>query len=420
MMPYSILIAIACLVPRSLALQPTPADMPQVPGAVPVVLRVATFNIEDVRTDDLKNAAHPRLRRLAEVIQRIRPNIILLNEIAYDMPGSPGWSQGDGQGQNGQRFADTFLSVAQASDVTPIKYKAYMAPSNTGLFSGLDLDHDGKVTATYPAPPSAKSDGTAGEQSKGGIAFAGDCWGFGTFPGQYAMALLVDERLTIDTDRVRTFQNLPWDYMPGAMFPLKPDATDWHPPAVRAVVRLSSKSHWDVPVKLPNGAELHMLCSHPTPPVFDGPEKRNARRNHDEIRFWRDYVANEPYIVDDQGLVGGLIMGKDGPRLNVTLPFVVLGDLNADPKKGDSMDSPMKLLFASRHLNSQVTPASDVAVEGLEATDTASFRLRVDYVLPSKSLKVLASGIWRQKPAGESKFPSDHFPVWMEIEVPGN
>ena len=31
---------------------------------------------------------------------------------------------------------------------------------------------------------------------------------------------------------------------------------------------------------------------HPTPPVFDGPDDHNGTRNHDEIRFWSDYIDN--------------------------------------------------------------------------------------------------------------------------------
>ena len=53
---------------------------------------------------------------------------------------------------------------------------------------------------------------------------------------------------------------------------------------------LSSKSHWDVPVRIGN-VTLHLLASHPTPPAFDGAEDRNGRRNHDEIRFWSDYLT---------------------------------------------------------------------------------------------------------------------------------
>jgi hypothetical protein len=94
-------------------------------------------------------------------------------------------------------------------------------------------------------------------------------------------------------------------------------------------------------------------------------------------------------------------------------------------------------------VNSAVVPESDVKVEGLDPWDTAMFKLRVDYALPSKSVKVLNSGVWRHapvtgKPASpvnatpgspaaptpaalstdKPAFPSDHFPVWIEIEVP--
>ena len=94
--------------------------------------------------------------------------------------------------------------------------------------------------------------------------------------------------------------------------------------------RLSSKSHWDVPVEV-GGRTVHVLASHPTPPTFDGAEDRNGRRNHDEIRFWADYVrpgAGSGYIYDDAGGTGGLKPGSS---------FVILGDQNADPLDGDSV-----------------------------------------------------------------------------------
>lgn len=416
---------------------PLAAERPQIPAPVaakpamqPTVIRVATFNIEDVRTEDLLNPEHPRLRKIAEVIQRIRPNIILLNEIAYDQKGVTGYKAGDPEGQNGKRFAENFLARAQASDLKPMSMSAYMAPTNTGLFSGFDLDNDGKITSSYPTPEGAKPDGTPGPQSADGRAYGNDSFGFGTFPGQYGLALLVDTRLAIDTDAIRTFQLFPWDYMPANSMPgAEAGKGEWFTAEERAAVRLSSKSHWDVPVKLPGGQVVRVLCSHPTPPAFDGPEQRNKRRNHDEIRFWRDYIDNAPYIVDDKGVEGGIIMAplgakkEWGPRLGVDTHFVLLGDLNADPKDGDSYQSPIKsLLFRSPHINGEFVPVSDIKVDGLDESDTSSFKLRVDYVLPSKTMRIVQAGVWRQPPSAaagaEAKFPSDHYPVWMDIEVP--
>ena len=389
----------------------------------PVELRVATFNLWDVRTADLLNGDQPRIKAMAEVLQRIRPNIVLLNEIAYDMPGGPDVNEDDEPGQNAQRFVDEYLLVPQGEGLRPLRYKAYMWPTNTGLPSGFDLNKDGEAVTSFPPPPPTSPDGTPGPQTPEGRAYGEDAWGFGTFPGQYGMALLVDERLEVLLGEVRTFRTLPWDYMPGAQLPRTEDGQGWYTSEELEFLRLSSKSHWDVPVKLPNGRVLHVLASHPTPPAFDGPEERNKRRNHDEIRFWADYIAGEPWIVDDTNKPGGL---------DRRAPFVILGDLNADPKKGNSFKDPMgTVLLASKRINSAVVPTSDLPAEGekgaLTESDTADFGLRVDYVLPSTELEPLRSGVWRHpsqlwghglgKSDGQIRFPSDHYPVWMDVRI---
>ena len=66
--------------------------------------------------------------------------------------------------------------------------------------------------------------------------------------------------------------------------------TDWYNADELAIFPLSSKSHWDVPIDI-DGTVVHFLVSHPTPPVFDGPEDRNGTRNADEIRLWADYIS---------------------------------------------------------------------------------------------------------------------------------
>ena len=75
--------------------------------------------------------------------------------------------------------------------------------------------------------------------------------------------------------------------------PVNPNGSQWYSSDERAIMRLSSKSHWDVPVNVCNNT-IHVLASHPTPPVFDGEEDRNGKRNHDEIRFWRDLKKGMP------------------------------------------------------------------------------------------------------------------------------
>lgn len=369
-----------------------------------MALRVATFNVEDVRTADLLRDDSPRLQAIAETIQRIRPNVILLNEIAYDLPGAPDVPAGAERGQNARRFIENYLSHPQAAGLQPLEYTPFMEATNTGMPSGYDLDRSGEVVSSYPNPPPAR-------QTDEGRAYGGDCWGFGTFPGQYGMALLVDSRLKLRLDEVRTFRLLPWDYVPGAFLPTVPATGEpWFDEEELKTVRLSSKSHWDVPVELPGGRVVHLLCSHPTPPAFDGEEMRNKKRNFDEIRFWADYLADEAYLVDDKNTPGGLGRGQ---------LFVILGDLNADPDEGSSFKNPIDRFFMhdSRIVSAPV-PTSGIQIDDLDPDDTARFGLRVDYVLPSRGIEILGNGVWREAPTVSGTPPSDHFPVWADLRIP--
>jgi hypothetical protein len=209
------------------------------------------------------------------------------------------------------------------------------------------------------------------------------------------------------------------------------------------VFRLSSKSHWDLPIRI-GRKTVHFLVSHPTPPVFDGPEDRNGTRNHDEIRFWADYVhpGRSGYIYDDEGGRGGLEPGAK---------FVIAGDQNSDPLDGDSIPGSAQQLLDHPRVNATRTPSSEGAVEasalqgGANAAhrsdpkfDTADFadgapgNLRADYVLPSKGLQIRDSAVfwpttddplYRLTGAFSSTylggFPSsDHRLVRVDVRVP--
>lgn len=362
-------------------------------------VRFATFNASLNRTaegelaTDLADCENAQAQNVAETIQRTRPDVLLVNEFDY----APG---------NEDLFRENYLEVSQIG-AEPIDYPyAFIAPSNTGIPSGVDLNRDGTV------------DG------------ADDAFGFGFFPGQYGM--VVYSRYPIDADAVRTFQTFRWADMPGNLMP-----TEFYSEEAQEVLRLSSKSHWDVPVEVGNKT-VHVLAAHPTPPTFDGPEGRNGRRNHDEIRFWADYVGSpkeSAYIYDDEGERGGL---KPGER------FVVVGDYNADPRDGDSVNGAIDQLLDHRRINTTVTPASEGGVEqaflqggvnlehrGDPAFDTADFsdppgNLRVDYVLPSRSLRIDDAGVfWPTSDdplfrlVGTYPFPtSDHRLVWVDVRLP--
>ncbi|WP_129669947.1 endonuclease/exonuclease/phosphatase family protein [Phytoactinopolyspora endophytica] len=377
----------------------------------PEPVRFATFNASLNRSTegelvaDLSTRDNAQAQTVAEIIQRTDPDVLLINEFDYDDAGTAA-----------RLFNDNYLSVPQ-NGVGPVDYPYhFVAPSNTGIPSGFDLNRDGTV---------------------GG---PDDAFGFGEFPGQYGM--VVYSKYPIIDSEIRTFQNFRWADMPGALLPDDPDTDepgDWYSPEVLDVFRLSSKSHWDVPVDV-QGTTVHLLASHPTPPTFDGPEDRNGTRNHDEIRFWADYVSpghRSDYIYDDNGHEGGLQRGAS---------FVIAGDLNADPNDGDSVPGAAQQVLEHPRVNNKVTPESAGAVEqaelqgGANAThkgdpryDTADFadtepgNLRVDYVLPSKNLRIAGSGVFWPlsddplfRLVGIFPFPSsDHRLVWTDLKVYG-
>ena len=396
----------------------------------PEAIRVMTYNIEDVRTRDLKRDDHPRLQRAAARIQSLAPDVLLVNEMTFDRPGAPGYEPGDPKGQNARRFVERYLSVPQADTLSGRSYQTVILPVNTGIPSGYDLNNDGKVITEGPELPRSPRDGSVPKQTTEGRAYGGDAWGFGTFPGQYGMALFVSDDLTVLRDSIRTFRLFKWSMMPHAARPV--DTTSgqpWYTPEVWKDLRLSSKSHWDVPVRLPDGTILHVLASHPTPPAFDGPARRNDRRNHDEIRFWVDYLSGRAYIEDDSSRGGGL---------HDDASFVVVGDLNADPAEENIFRQAIRDLVRHNRVHQDATPrassAGASAFRSLDPDDTARWGKRVDYVLPSANLSIDTSGVWRpdrdaRQPLGREAGPalrpaeadstmlpvSDHFPVWMDI-----
>lgn len=348
-------------------------------------VRVAVFNAALSRRDpgalaqELRLGGSPQIDAVAEIIQRVAPDILLLNEfdrdarlVALDL------------------FRETLRDGRGGAEGLDYPH-VFAAPSNTGALSGADLDGDGKVARPR------------------------DAFGFGWFEGQYAMALL--SRLPLGD--ARTFQTQKWADMPGALLPRD------HYGDAAGLLRLSSKSHWDVEATLPDGRRLRLLASHPTPPVFDGPEDANGRRNHDEIRFWVDYVSGRGWMTDDDGRAGGL-PEADG--------WVVLGDLNADPEDGDGRPGAIRDLLDiaqdPRPASAGGAEAADPAHRGDPALDTADWRqrggpgaLRVDYVLPSPEWDVAGAGVFWPAPGHPLRrlvgdggiVSSDHRLVWVDL-----
>nr|WP_255555578.1 endonuclease/exonuclease/phosphatase family protein [Enterovibrio paralichthyis] len=352
-------------------------------------LRFATFNLAMSADSpgqvfcELQGSQTARFQRLAAIIQHCNPDVLLFCE--FDHPGEGG---DDGMLACFQR---EYLEKPQLGGEPVFYPHTLLPPTNTGLalFEGQDITG---------SPENAQ--------------------GFGRHHGQYGFVLL--SKYPIDVQNLRSWQTLLWKDFPGNQMPL-----DYYSEAEQAIRRLSSKNHIAVPISI-GDRQVTVVACHPTPPVFDGPEKRNVKRNADEIRLLGEIIQNAPHLVDDNGKQGGLAPD---------MPFVVMGDLNADPANGDGDKSAIAALLSADNLL-PVKPASQGAPPHLRRTRirskslaTHNRGLRLDYVLPSSHLNVVESGVfwpnvetplaslvYDEKHRLRATYSSDHRLVWVDFE----
>ncbi|MDR3634528.1 MAG: endonuclease/exonuclease/phosphatase family protein [Isosphaeraceae bacterium] len=384
-------------------------------------VRFATFNASlnrSARGELARDLATPddrQIRNVAEIIQRVRPDVLLINEFDFDADDASGGSVG------AKRFLVNYLRHGQ-NGAEAIDYPHVFVPKvNTGIATGVDLDKDGRAV-TDP----------------GSRGYGNDAQGFGQFPGQYGFVIY--SKFPFESS-FGDFQTLLWKNVPGALLPTKPDGTPWYSPAALDVLRLSSKNHCDVAVRVGDKL-IHILASHPTPPAFDGPEDRNGRRNFDEIRLWADYLtggAKAEYLAP-------FVKLPPGTRVAGPETFVLMGDMNADPADGGSVVGAIQQLLDHPKIQAPPAPRSDGAAEasrlqqganarhkGDPAVDTADFNddsvgnLRADYVLPSRNLKVLGTGtFWPTASDPLARLvvmtpkvaSSDHRLVYLDVAIP--
>ena len=365
-------------------------------SAMSDTIRVATYNASLTRSGPglllraIEKNKDEQIANVIAILQEIRPDILFLNEFDFDL-----------EGRAARAFMGALNTGAKPLDLP----HPFSSIPNSGTLSGFDLNDDGK---------------------KGG---PDDAFGYGKFPGQYGMLLL--SRFPIDSDNARTFAKMLWKDLPGARLPKHPDDSPFPSTEAQAVMRLSSKSHWDVAVNTPKGP-LHIYASHPTPPVFDGPEDRNGLRNADEIRFWSLYLDGARFT-DDQNL--------RAPRKEA--PALVMADLNADPFDGDGRHQAIAALINHKALQdpkpaslgaayfSRAQGGNNLQHEGAPSLDTADWNdergpgnLRVDYILPTKDVEVTETGVFWPAPddplhkllgSGKS-LSSDHRLLWVDID----
>lgn len=355
---------------------------------MPRPLRFATFNtaLSRQRFGELRHALSVsyrdrQARYVAGVIQRVRPDVLVLQEFDYDP-----------LGLSLSYFQRHYLQHPQYR-ASPVVYPyAYQVPSNTGMLAEVAL---------RDVQP---------------MALPQDAYGFGHFAGQYAFALL--SRYPLDFTQYRTFQQFLWTDLPQAHFPIDPETNKtFYPVHVQSLLRLVSKNLLDIVVKTPLG-DIHVIAAHPTPPAFDGEEKRNQWRNFDENRLLVEYLNNAAYLCDDQGQRGGLA---------TQARFVLMGDFNADPTLGNSIPGAIQQLLDHARLHPTTTCGHLVPRNNLpEPQQTHTYfsgklTLRLDYVLPSCNFTVVKSGIFAPTVDQEGyelvryNNSSDHRLVWVDV-----
>lgn len=322
-------------------------------------LRVATFDANLSRSapgdllEDLSAPGAEDATEVAKVIQQVRPDVLVLTGIDVDA--------GD---DLVDAFNTNYLAVGSDQNSGMTYPYSYTAPSNAGVESGADLDRNGTI---------------------GG---PGDALGYGDFPGQSSM--IVYSKYPIDTDQIRDFTSLSWSKMPDNQIP--DEVTDLE----RNILPMSSVSHWDIPVDV-DGQTVHLLASS----AADASEgTHDDARNHDQIRFWQDYLDQDSeYIIDHRG--------NRGP-LDEDAQFIIAGSLKADPDGNGPADptaitsllesdaivdpEPAHTLVSDSVSSASLPSDSSSPLHTAPDPSSNSENYRADYVLPSSDMTVTGAG----------------------------
>lgn len=372
-------------------------------------IRIASFNVgfgDETNKGDLGRKLNGgqdlQARKVAEIVQRVAPDILLINEI-----------DGNDNEATLSVFTEQYLNKPQQTGLKAAIYQySYMPFCNTGVatqFSHSDTNQ-GATEVNY---------------------------GFGRYPGQYCMAVL--SKYPIQHNNINTYGKFLWKDLPNAKKPML-NGQPFYDEQTWKGLRLSSKNHAVVPVQLKDSI-LDLIIAHPTPPVFDGEEDKNGLRNFEELRLIKALIEGPEVLASDFKLYSdqGNLAQKVSP------PFVVMGDLNASSTGGNALVSDgvkaIEQLLLSEVVsplayeqNDNMIPSSAGALENTPDTPYAKFHtarwgMRVDYIIPSmQQVDVIDSGtFWPGKndtlsylvnPVTDSDVDSsDHRLVWLDVAI---
>ncbi len=372
--------------------------------------KVVHYNIKELDSTKVigaKLGKNEQVKQALEVIKELGPDILSINELQYDYPGVPT-----------NNFHTTGSNLKVLGELLNINFNTSFNPANTGLNSKPN-EH-----GVYILKP------TQEERLK-----YADQINFGLFPAQYSVGALfkfkkVKEVVISDLKWTDFNTNRdPSIYSDGAGNPLPKD------------IQLFDKNFTDVTLEI-YGRKVHLILLHTVPAFnFGNDNSPNYVRNLDQLEFLKWYLSGKTKV--KMGEVNIKPLAKNST-------FIAMGDWNVDPKStnpGASVITELGEKFNYWIKEHTITyRGSSFAPNGWQS--------QLDYILLSKDLKTLKSGVFNpaenrvelgcdkpfsknlndkqvlveysknkktcqvlvSKDAWRARTASDHLAIWAEIE----
>ena len=174
------------------------------PASLAETVRFATYNVS--LYSDAAGKVAERIAQWtdkqaateAEIIQRVRPDVLLLNEVDYDARGSA----------RRQLFRGKYLEVGQNVSESPEGRPSPLI-SNIATSHHRTREHIRALIWTAMVAVTDKP---------GSVDYGADSWGFGQYPGQYGMVIL--SKYPIDVDQFARSRTFSGKICPGHFCPM--------------------------------------------------------------------------------------------------------------------------------------------------------------------------------------------------------
>lgn len=375
------------------------SEAPAGSAPTPGTWRIAQFNLRELSTDKIVATSHPQVDAAAKIVARFHPDVVCLNEMQFDIANVPT------SGMPGAKSAKPGTFSTAESNATRIA--ARIAAENPEAIYPYALITVGNSGFAWSGPRPSTEPGSDWYSLRG----------WGEYRGRFNTIVL--SKFPIVTDQVRIITDVAWDAIPkNSIAQMKTD-TGLDVPAGYPVFE---KSLNVIPLDI-HGKTTYLVMSHPTAPAF---WSINPYRHEDELRALALFL---------DGQLPGVESVPQGS------PFVLIGDLNADPEEGDSRPGAIARVLAHDRLEPWFpegagtmgkNPTFNTYVSGCGKGDGSSvgdpssrFQMQIDYILPSKEIGRAQGGavFFPNRAESQEDFDlacraSDHMFLYVDLPNP--